>query len=200
MNERREVDRRVQRTRQLLSTALFALIVEKGYDAVTVQDITDHANVGRATFYLHYRDKEELFAESLRQHVNELLRYVEPNSDSPLTYKTLSVRVFQHVAQQQALYRALLGEDGPPISAIRMRCYLAELIQKYVIMPLVAKGKSSVAPELLAMHASGSLLALIVWWLDHKLALSAEEMGHLFWRLMTPGIEDVLGLPPHGEK
>ena len=195
MNEKRDVDRRIQRTRHMLSEALFALIVQRGYDAITVQDITERANVGRATFYLHYKDKEELLSASLKQLVNELTQYVEPNSDSPATYKTLSVRVFQHIAQRSTLYHALLGESGPPIISIRMRRYLAVLIQNYVIMPLIARGKAEIDPELLATHAAGSLLALLVWWLDHDLVQSAEEMGSLFWRLMTPGIEDVLGLP-----
>ena len=195
MNEKRDGDRRIQRTRHMLSDALFALIVERGYDAITVQDITERANVGRATFYLHYKDKEELLSASLKQLVNELTRYVEPNSGSPATYKTLSVRVFQHIAQHHDLYHALLGESGPPIISIRMKRYLTVLIQNYVITPLIARGKAGVDPELLAAHAAGSLLALLVWWLDHNLVQSAEEMGTLFWRLMTPGIEDVLGLP-----
>jgi len=179
----------------MLSNALFMLIVEKGYDAITVQDITERADVGRATFYLHYKDKEELLSASLKQLVNELTQYVEPNSESPATYKTLSVRVFQHIARHHALYHALLGESGPPIISIRMKRYLTVLIQNYVIMPLLARGTAGVDPELLADHAAGSLLALLVWWLDHNLVQSAEEMGTLFWRLITPGIEDVLGLP-----
>ncbi len=79
---------------------------------------------------------------------------------------------------------------------MRMKRYIADLIQNYVILPLIARGgKTTVDPELLATHAAGSLLALLVWWLDHNLVKSAEEMGTLFWRLMTPGIEDVLELP-----
>ena len=196
MHEKRDGDRRIQRTRHVLSDALFALIMERGYEALTVQDITERANVGRATFYLHYRDKEDLLSASLKQLVNELTQYVEPNHDSHSTYKTLSVRVFWHVAQHHALYSALLGEGGPPIIATRMKRYLAALIQSYVITPLLERGKASVDPELLSTHAAGSLLALLVWWLDHNLAPSAEEMGTLFWQLMTPGIRDVLGLPP----
>ncbi len=198
MNEKRGGDRRIQRTQYMLNAALFALIMERGYDAITVQDITERANVGRATFYLHYKDKEELLSASLKQLVNALTQYVEPNTGSPATYKTLSVRVFQHVAQHHDLYHALLGESGPPIILIRMRRYLAELIQNYVILPLIARGKAGVDPELLAAHAAGSLIALLIWWLDHNLEQSAEEMGTMFWRLMTPGIEDVLGLP-HAE-
>ncbi len=198
MNGKRNGDRRIERTRHMLSYALFALIGERGYENITVQDITDRANVGRATFYLHYKDKEDLLSASLKDLVDGLVHYVELNTSttsSPETYKSLSVRVFQHVAQHSALYHALLGETGPPMLSIRMRRYLAVLIQNYVITPLMARGKAEVDAGLLAAHAAGSLLALLVWWLDNNLVQSAEEMGTLFWRLMTPGIEDVLGLP-----
>ena len=56
-----KTDRRVQRTRELLQKALIELISERGYDAITIQDIVDRANVGRTTFYLHYNSKDELF-------------------------------------------------------------------------------------------------------------------------------------------
>ena len=65
----KKVDRRIQRTRRLLQDALITLILEKGYDKITVQDIIDEANVGRSTFYAHYLDKDDLMASSL-----ELLR------------------------------------------------------------------------------------------------------------------------------
>jgi AcrR family transcriptional regulator len=53
-----KTDRRVQRTRELLQKALIELISERGYDAITIQDIVDHANVGRTTFYLHYNSQD----------------------------------------------------------------------------------------------------------------------------------------------
>ena len=56
-----KMDRRAQRTRELLQKALIELISERGYDAITIQDIVDRANLGRTTFYLHYNSKDELF-------------------------------------------------------------------------------------------------------------------------------------------
>src|SRR4051794_4639849 len=61
----KKIDRRVGRTRQLLSEALLALIQEKGFDAVTVQDVIDRANVGRSTFYSHFVDKEDLLVKAM---------------------------------------------------------------------------------------------------------------------------------------
>ncbi len=60
-------DRRIQRTRQLLHEALITLILEKGYDAITVQDILERANLGRSTFYAHYQDKEALLLSGFQE-------------------------------------------------------------------------------------------------------------------------------------
>ncbi len=88
--KKKAVDRRVQRTRQLLQDALVSLIQEKGYEAVTVQDILDQANVGRSTFYAHFRDKEELLLsrfEHLRsefeRHQQQRLSSTSEADDSP---------------------------------------------------------------------------------------------------------------------
>src|SRR5690242_4167136 len=60
MIKKKPVDRRIQRTRQLLLDALLSLILEKDFDSITVQDVIDRANVGRSTFYAHFQDKDEL--------------------------------------------------------------------------------------------------------------------------------------------
>src|ERR1700757_5499961 len=57
-------DRRVRRTRKLLHDAFLALVLEKGYEKTTIQDILDRADVGRSTFYVHFRDKEALLTSS----------------------------------------------------------------------------------------------------------------------------------------
>ena len=71
------MDRRVRRTRRRLRDALIQLIMEKGYDNVTIQNITDAADLSRATFYLHYTDKDELLASSLEEMFDELLDSVK---------------------------------------------------------------------------------------------------------------------------
>src|SRR5512140_447377 len=66
-----KIDRRIQRTRQSLRAALLELIKEKSYDDISIEEITERANVGRATFYLHYKDKEDLLLEEFSEMANE---------------------------------------------------------------------------------------------------------------------------------
>src|SRR3954468_5421379 len=122
-------DRRIQRTRQLLRDSLIALILDKGYDAVTIQDITDHANLGRATFYLHYHDKEDLLVSSLQETFDELVKKIGPAISSDLTNRPAAFIAFEHASQNRNLYRVMLSGQGASLLARRIRTFLVNLLQ-----------------------------------------------------------------------
>lgn len=185
------IDRRIQRTRQLLREALFQLIIEQGYEGITIADITERANIGRTTFYLHYQEKEELLKASVKALMRELQLDVEPSAEEICPYHIRCIRIFQHVAQRQLLYQALLSETGPVNIGNLMRTYFAELFQRYTLEPVKSGNLSSVRNELIAAHAAGSLLGLISWWLTHEVSPSAEQMGTVYFQLMAKGAEDI---------
>ncbi len=185
------IDRRIQRTRQLLRDALFELIIERGYEGIAIADITERANIGRTTFYLHYQEKEELLKASVKTLMHELQLDVEPSAEEICPYHVRCIRIFQHVAQRQQLYQALLSETGPVNIGNLMRTYFAELFQRYTLDPLKRGNLSSLKNELIAAHAAGSLFGLISWWLNHKVSPSAEKMGAVYFQLMAKGAEDM---------
>ena len=95
----RAVDRRIQRTRQLLHGSLMVLIQEKGFEALSVQDIIDRANVGRATFYAHFDSKEDLLAsgiENLRESLKERQRQARSAGGSDERLFAFSRELFTH--------------------------------------------------------------------------------------------------------
>lgn len=187
MNGSRVLDRRIQRTRPLLQEALFQLIIERGYERITIADITERANLGRTTFYLHYRDKEDLLQESIKALLHDLRLGVEPEIGEPCTYQMVSIRIFQHIARRQQLYQAMLKEAGPTrtIEDV-MRAYFTELCQRFLARDLSKmKIPLQVSSEILAVHAAGLLLGLLSWWLNHETALSAEDMGTIYCQLMA---------------
>ncbi len=192
MHETQQLDSRIQRTRSLLRDALFALIIERGYEAITVQDITERANLGRTTFYLHYKDKEELLKASVKALIDDLRQEVEPGGEEACPYRIRSIRVFQQVACQQHLYRALLKEAGSAGIGELMRAYFAELYQRRVIEPSGLGTTAPVRRELIAVSAAGALFGLLSWWLNHDLCPSAEEIGDFYWRLMAAGNEKMM--------
>ncbi len=196
MNGNRQLDRRIQRTRPLLQEALFHLIIERGYERITIADITERANLGRTTFYLHYRDKEDLLQESIKALLHDLHLDVELATEEPCTYHMVSIRIFQHVARRQQLYQAMLKEAGPTRALEDvMRTYFTELCQRFLQGDRLKLGNPSVvSSEIIAVHAAGSLLGLLSWWLNHEVFLSAEDMGTIYCQLMAKENGDLLSL------
>src|SRR6266498_3684845 len=114
-----DTDRRVQRTRELLQKALIELIGEREYDAITIQDIVNRANVGRTTFYLHYGSKDDLFLSCHEVIVREF--HFGPLSPHPLSREKLlspevpwgMIRAYQHLKDTWArLYPIFQGKEG----------------------------------------------------------------------------------------
>ena len=128
-------DRRILRTRKLLGEALIALIQEKDYSEITIQDIADRANVNRVTFYLHFRDKQDLLEQSAGAIFIDLTSKIAPLTgesfrlDVPPESMTL---VYRYIAANAKFYRIILGENGIPFLVNRLRKYLADLtIQRF---------------------------------------------------------------------
>lgn len=190
-------DRRVSRTRRLLREALTALILEKGYDAVTIEDITRRADLGRTTFYLHYRDKEHLFLESIEQSADELARQISQislemqfNQSNEGTSLPVAL-VFEHAAQNADLYRAMLRSEGSIKATSRLRelaaHYALEFTQRWL-----ERHQPSLQPriplELMAQFFAASLLGMLIWWLEAGMPYSPQEMARYFRQLVLNGI------------
>ena len=125
---RQRADRRVSRTRTLLQQAHVQVILKKGYEAMTIQDICDVANVGRSTFYAHYRSKDDLRRASF-EHLRRLLtdRQADTFRAGDARDRRLGFRLalFEHARDHLHLYRALLGTRGgaidrAPASGVRV--------------------------------------------------------------------------------
>jgi len=185
-------DRRIQRTRQLLQDALVALILEKGYEAITVQDVIDRANVGRSTFYAHFQDKEDLFLsgfENLRSQFEEHLLGQSSTEASPWE---LSLVMFQHAQDYQRVYKALVGEQSGPIVISHIQKYLSVLIGAHLKSQLTARKNDQIPLEILTLYIVSSLTALLTWWLDHDMPYPAEQINDIFRQLTQPSIEMIM--------
>jgi len=172
-------DRRVRRTRKLLADALITLILEKGYDAITIKDITDHADVAHATFYRHYRDKDELLMQKLGEIVEEITGFTrEPSLQDSEGYL-----IFKHAQENHVLSRILLGSPG----ALRVRQTIQKTIADDLLntCPPIHSPENTLIPgEVAAYHIAGSLLQLIEWWLNHDMPYPPHRMGKIYDHLI----------------
>ncbi len=185
------LDRRIQRTRQVLQDALLALILEKGFDAVTVQDVIDRANVGRSTFYTHFQDKEDLLLSSfehLRTQFEEHLMSETVADDSPWA---LSLSMFKHAQGQRRLYKALAGKQGGNVALAHIQKYLFTYLHNH-LKRVLSKRNKGIPPDLLAHYITSSFISLLTWWLDNDSSYTAEQMNDFYRQLVQPGVDAIM--------
>ena len=185
-----KTDRRTARTRRLLRDSLLALILEKGYDAVTIEEITERADLGRTTFYLHYKDKEDLLLKSIEAISDELLAQI---SNTPPI-----LLVFQHAATHANLYRIILRGEGAYRATYRLQEMISEAARNFLVMKRTQENiqvNPEVPIEVFLNYFAGSLLGLVTWWLEDNMPYPPEEMAAMFQKLFFQGARQVLGLP-----
>jgi AcrR family transcriptional regulator len=188
----RKLDRRVERTRQLLSQALLALIQEKGFDALTVQDIIDRANVGRSTFYAHFDDKEDLlveamdpFSKQLKQRQREALRSRSHSRDGAFAFAR---ELFAHADSHRDVFRAMVGKQSAAIVQRHFQRLQVELIREE-LKAVFPRGPGDVPPEALVQYVASALYGLLVWWMEGKGRMTVDEVDGLFRRMTLAAIK-----------
>ena len=176
-------DRRSQRTRDLVGEAFVQLLKEKGYSAITVSDIIERANIGRSTFYSHYRDKDDLFVAQLDR-VIEVLSHDMPNQGEIPFFPSLGL--FRHVGEEYELYKAIVWTPGIDLFIKHLQASLGHRIEQ----GFQESGREFGIPiPVMANFIAGSFLTLLKWWLENKMIYSPEEMDEMFRKLTRMGIE-----------
>lgn len=184
----RRADRRVEKTKRALFEALVELMVEKGYEAISVADIAERANVGRSTFYAHYADKEDLLQESLQGLRQHLTTATPPRQKADVPVHpalAFSLPMLLHVQEVRDLFCALAGkQQGAPVHS-QLHVMLADLVQEALDAENIATAQPSV---LMAEAIVGGFLSVATWWMNGHEELTAEEVDGAFRALFTPAL------------
>ena len=186
------IDRRVARTRAMLHQTLMSLIVKQGYEAITIKDICDAANVGRSTFYAHYKSKDDL----MRSHLEPLRKLlVDRQRDALATPGDIkdrslafSTAMFEHARDHRNHYRALVGGRGGTISLGVIRRILSDLVRSELAATAGKNSADAIPRELVVQYVVGAYMAVLTWWLDGGAKLPPKRVDAMFRRLATEGI------------
>lgn len=184
------VDRRVQKTKKILSEALIALILEKGYEKVTVQDIIDRANVGRSTFYSHYEDKDQLLLagpDNLGVRV-----FGDKGAEGGFGGKAGSkgspsggadggspdfLPLFRHAAENLGLSKAMIGRKSGDIFNGHLQSHLQGAIKDRYKDRFGKTRLEGIRLRYLSTAAAGAVMGFLVSWLEDDLPVPAEEIA-----------------------
>lgn len=175
-------------TQRQLRDVLMSLVIEKGYEHVSVRDITERAGIDRTTFYLHFKDKDDLFEKSQRWIVDELI-VLRTRGSGP--FPGIST-TFEHMAQNAKKYLAIYRSEGTASRKGMLQEYIAQSITPILEHLLKENGihqKTMIEP--VAHYLTGALRSLSRWWLEAGIPKSPEEMSELFLRLASRGIQSL---------
>jgi AcrR family transcriptional regulator len=186
----KKADQRTHRTRRSLSEALVGLIKEKRFDDITVQNVIERADVGRSTFYSHFRDKEDLFQRDWERFLDDFANAIDwkkagSGSFVPVAY------LFGHLQEYQQFYRGLVRSRKAEAVFKTGATYLAQLIENS-LTELVADHPAVLPIPIVANYLATELFALLKWWLDQGMPYAPQEMDHIFHELVTPVVAKVL--------
>ena len=190
-------ERQTQSTAERLQQALTALIHEAGYDAITIQDIVDRAQVGRTTFYLHFRSKDDLFLSCHEAIVSQFRSEPHPAdaggdllaADAP----SGMVSAYQHLADARSLlFPILRGKDGLAILRL-MRERAAHAIEANLRAAFV-EADCTMPLVVLANYLAGAQVALVQWWLEKRQPYSPVHLAQTYHCLQRAAICEAFGL------
>ncbi len=186
---------RIRRMRTLLREALIELVEERNFEALTVGEITERAMVSRAAFYRHYQDKHDLVEQIFDEAIGSVLgTFGAWGSEQP---PAVMVAFFDHIAQYNRLYRALLGRNGSPWFARKVRAALTELVTAHEFRHTPARLPSADWPAVTFADTfvpevvSAMLVEAISWWLEQGRPYTPTEMATRCARLVSACFKEV---------
>jgi AcrR family transcriptional regulator len=180
-------ERRRLQTRNLLIQAALQLVLEKGYDAISIQDITDRADLGRGTFYIHFKSKEDVFWTAFREIIQELelAAHKELDRRMPQVEYYGLLNIFRHAAKNCDLYRVMLGRLGSAILTSRAQDFLAEVFLRDIrSAPETPDIDFNLPEEIEAQILAGMITRLLFWWLETPNDYSSEQMASITYKAL----------------
>jgi AcrR family transcriptional regulator len=183
----KKTDARVRRTRDALGDALIALMQEKPFETIKVQDVLDRARVSRSTFYSHYSDKDDLLMSDAEEFFEALSMALSEHGD--ISDRVFPVKeFFKHLADVQPFYKALVKSGKFQENMELARGHFARGIEHR--LSELPRGKSIDPKErsAIAFTHAGALLSLLTWWLDRGMREPPEQMDELFHRMVWNGV------------
>ena len=179
------MDRRQQKTKLAIHTAMTNLLKKKRFEVLTVQDIIDEANIGRSTFYSHFETKEQLLEEICREmfsHVFAHDLYPEESHDFSKNHKTIAARlthIHYHIKDHKSNIKAIMiGET----EKIFTRYFCDYLVQDF--SDDIKKSKAEVPPDFKIHFFIGSFILTIKWWIQSDMKSTPEETVDYFLKMI----------------
>lgn len=192
-----KIDRRVQRTREILQKSLIDLVSERRYDEITIQDIVNHANIGRTTFYLHYNSKDELFMSCHEAMVREFrVGLLTPLSQDELLSPEIPAGLksaYRHLEESRAMLHSIFQGKDRLLLLRQLRDWNAQQFEAN-LRAAFTEAESNIPLDVLSNYLAGAQITLLHWWLEKRRRHTLQELGQTFHRLQRAAILEAFEL------
>lgn len=181
----RKRDRRTLRTRDRLGDALIALMHEKHFEEITVQEVLDRAGVGRSTFYAHYSDKDDLFLSDVEDFLERVANTLKQQDAD--TKRLLPVReFFMHIREAREVYSSFVKSGKIyEFRALGQGLFARSIEERLQAAGVHIDARSRAAQ---AQALAGSFFSLLDWWVDKGMKADPTEVDDMFHRLAWRGL------------
>lgn len=195
------IDRRTIRTKKMIRSALAELIDEKGFNNISVTDLTQRADINRGTFYLHYVDKYDL----LEKIENEIIQEIEEEtkhldsvnmmsidaSNEPLPFM---VKLFEYFRENSVIIKAILGPKGDPTFERKIKRFIEiNLFEKQKLKNFNID-EAVISEEYFIQYILSADLGVIQYWLEKNMKESPDEMALILARMSLLGPLRAVGI------
>ncbi|MCK2019395.1 TetR/AcrR family transcriptional regulator [Peribacillus frigoritolerans] len=189
----KKTDLRVIRTRKMIKESFIDLIQEKGYESITIRDIADNALINRATFYLHYEDKQDLVDKLIDEVFEELTNiikpcmYIQKKKVKISQFQSMIEIIFTNIFQHAKFYQIMLSEKGVHGFNRKMQVIIQQNFRKEFLTMNSQEQEFSTPPELLIHFISSAFIGTVEWWVNNELLYSPKHMASQLVNLITIG-------------
>ncbi|CAM3246351.1 TetR/AcrR family transcriptional regulator [Paenibacillus taichungensis] len=188
----KKIDLRILRTKQSIRKAFYELIQEKGYEAITIQDIADRAMINRNTFYLHYQNKPDLLDTCMNELLSDLkdavvLCPISMNLFSISLLETVMQTVLEHISLSMTFYRSMLIEEN---RIYQFQSKMENIINDKLIegwKPAKENSTLAISKELLIEYLGSAFMGIVIWWIKNDKPLPADEVSSQFSKIVAYG-------------
>jgi AcrR family transcriptional regulator len=180
-------DRRIRRTQKALGEALITVALQKGYKNITIQDVTEQADVGYRTYFRHYNGLDELLLSVAQDRLDDFYEILdlplpgELIEDPVEFFQEIGQTLFEHIRSNEENFRFLLVDDSTRFvldPVMSRACQKAETLLKGLPQETIPAGVA-------ANHIISSAFSLMRWWLENDMRHSPEKMGQIFTELIV---------------
>ncbi|PLT32802.1 TetR/AcrR family transcriptional regulator [Bacillus sp. V5-8f] len=190
-------DLRVIRTKESIRDALVELIEEKGFDTITVKDITTRAKINRGTFYAHYQDKYDLMTQCEDEIMFEMSRIAKQNfpnvaaeietNSSTLAPFSLAVSIFEYLNENSGFMKAVLGAKGDLSFQTRLKDFMWKTIIGNDVNGMIKQENLLVPGQYLISYIASAHIGVIQQWLNSGMKESSQEMARILSTITVNG-------------